>query len=84
MMSFNNILYLSEPNVDQSQALKKAISFAQRHQAKLTVLEVIPQLRDILNPMPEGLDRVTLNASWPPRDRQIWLKWWSPWWTVRR
>lgn len=63
MMSFNNILYLSEPNVDQSQALKKAISFAQRHQAKLTVLEVIPQLRDILNPMPEGLDRVTLERE---------------------
>lgn len=63
MTFFKNILYLSEPAVEQAQALTKAISLAKRHQAKMTVLEVIPQLIDKINPIPEGLDLLALERE---------------------
>ncbi len=60
MKHFKNILYLSEASVDQTLALSKAISLAVRHQGRLTLLEVIPSVRDKLNPLPKGLDLTAL------------------------
>lgn len=56
MSTFNNILYLSEPSVDQVESLATAIALARQQQARLTVLEVVPKVKDKLNPLPKGVD----------------------------
>jgi nucleotide-binding universal stress UspA family protein len=56
MSTFNNILYVSEPTVDQVASLTKAIALARQQQANLTVLEVVPRVKDKLNPLPKGVD----------------------------
>ncbi len=56
MSQIKQILYLSEPLAEQAEALRQAISFAQGKRAKLTVLEVMPEIRAQFNPMPQNLD----------------------------
>lgn len=56
MSQIKQILYLSEPLAEQAEALRQAIIFAQGKGAKLTVLEVIPEIRAQFNPMPQNLD----------------------------
>lgn len=56
MSTFNTILYVSEPTVDQVASLAKAIALARQQQARLTVLEVVPRVKDKLNPLPKGVD----------------------------
>ena len=60
MKQFEKILYLSQPGVDQALALSKAISLAKHHHGSLTLLEVVPQLKDKLNPLPRGVDLLAL------------------------
>ncbi len=56
MSQMKRILYLSEPASQQAEALKQAIAFAQNQAASLTVLEVMPEVRLQLNPLPQNLD----------------------------
>lgn len=44
MKHFKNILYVVETNVNQDNALARAVALAETNQAQLTVLEVIPRL----------------------------------------
>jgi len=50
MKHFRNILYVSEPLVDQTSALARAVSLAARHEAELTVVSTLPTVE------PENLD----------------------------
>ena len=43
MKHFQNILYVSEPSVEQESALARAVSLAKNNQADLTVIDVIPE-----------------------------------------
>ncbi len=42
MERFKNILYLSEPTVDQSSAIARAVMLAEQNRADLTIIDVIP------------------------------------------
>ena len=42
MQSFKNILYVNESNVEQSATLARAVSLAEKNQAVLTVVDVVP------------------------------------------
>jgi len=42
MKRFKNILYVTEANVDQSLSMERAVSFAEKNQAALTIIEVAP------------------------------------------
>ncbi|MFO1391265.1 MAG: universal stress protein [Agitococcus sp.] len=44
MKRFKNILYVVETNVNQDNALAKAVTLAETNQAQLTVMEVIPRI----------------------------------------
>lgn len=44
MQRFKNILYLNEATVDQSSAIERAVRLAEKNQAELTVIDVIPTL----------------------------------------
>jgi len=46
MKLFKNILYVTEEAVDQTSALERAISLAERNQAKLSVIDLIPDIED--------------------------------------
>ncbi|BCA78862.1 universal stress protein [Desulfuromonas sp. AOP6] len=50
MKHFRNILYVSEPLVDQASALARAVSLAARHEAKLTIVSTVSKIE------PEYLD----------------------------
>jgi universal stress protein E len=41
MKLFKNILYVTEPTVDQSSAVERAVTLAENNQSKLTVIDVI-------------------------------------------
>lgn len=42
MRPFKNILYVNESNVEQAATLARAVSLAERNQAVLTVVDVVP------------------------------------------
>jgi nucleotide-binding universal stress UspA family protein len=42
MQTFKNILYVNESNVEQTATLARAVSLAERNQAVLTVVDVVP------------------------------------------
>lgn len=42
MKRFKNILYINEPTVDQASAVARAVSLAEKNQADLTFIDVIP------------------------------------------
>lgn len=63
MNRFRHILYLSEPSVAQTGALKQALLFAQRHNSRLTLLEVMPEVSVQFNPLPRNLDLKKLESS---------------------
>lgn len=44
MKRFRNILYVSEPLVEQTSALARAVSLADRHEAELTVVSTLPKV----------------------------------------
>lgn len=44
MKHFNNIVYVTEPAANQDAALARAVALAQNHQARLTVVEVVPEI----------------------------------------
>jgi nucleotide-binding universal stress UspA family protein len=44
MNRFKNILYVSEPLVEQTAVIERAVTLAENNQAKLTVIGVIPSL----------------------------------------
>lgn len=63
MKKIRHILYLSEPSLDQTEILKQALSLAQHHNAGLTLLEVMPEVRTQLNPLPQNLNIQELEAE---------------------
>jgi nucleotide-binding universal stress UspA family protein len=46
MKRFKNILYVAEPAVDQASAFERTASLVEKNQAKLTIIDVIPSVRD--------------------------------------
>ncbi|MGB3221343.1 MAG: hypothetical protein WBB23_00920 [Desulforhopalus sp.] len=42
MQPFKNILYVNESNVEQAAILVRAVSLAEKNQAVLTVVDVVP------------------------------------------
>lgn len=53
MKHFNNIVYITEPSANQDATLARAVALAQNHQARLTVLEVMPEITSGIG-MPAG------------------------------
>lgn len=43
MKQFKNILYISEPSVEQESAVARAVTLSQSNQAKLTIIDAIPE-----------------------------------------
>jgi nucleotide-binding universal stress UspA family protein len=56
MSQIARVLYLSEPESEQAEAIRQAAAFARLNQAELTVLEVLPEVRAQFNPLPHELD----------------------------
>lgn len=54
MNRFRNILYVVEPSVPQEAGLARAVSLAENHQAKLTLIDVIPEEMLDLSLAPRG------------------------------
>jgi universal stress protein E len=48
MKRFKNILYVTEAIVDQASAVARAVSLAENNQANLTIIDVIPPVRNDL------------------------------------
>ena len=46
MKLFKNILYVTEPAVDQSSAVERAITLAENNQSKLTIIDVFPPVAE--------------------------------------
>lgn len=44
MKRFKSILYVSQPGVDQASALARAVSLAERNGARLSIVDVVPQM----------------------------------------
>lgn len=61
MKHFQNILYVSEPSVEQDSTLARAVSLAQNNQAVLTVIDVTPHLAAGLSP--DGSDDLHARAT---------------------
>ena len=45
-MKYHNILYVTEPTVDQDSAIARAVSLAEGNLAELTVIDVLPPISD--------------------------------------
>lgn len=70
MKHFQNILYVSEPSVEQNSALARAVSLAENNQADLTVIDVIPQLSAGIGLPPGGPFSADLQARAEAEHRQ--------------
>lgn len=70
MSQIKRILYLSEPASEQTDAVRQAILFAQAQDAELTILEVMPEVRSQLNPLPQNLDIQQLEQALQNERRQ--------------
>jgi nucleotide-binding universal stress UspA family protein len=46
MKLFKNILYVTEPTMDQSAAVERAVTLAENNQSKLTIIDVFPPVAE--------------------------------------
>ncbi|MDH5300874.1 MAG: universal stress protein [Gammaproteobacteria bacterium] len=63
MKHFKNILFVTEPEVDNGLALERTIDLARDNQAKLTVIDVIDNSPSGLSAIPHGFTAQTLQQA---------------------
>lgn len=71
MKRFKNILYVSEQSVAEDTAIARAVSLAQNNQARLTIIDVIPELSAGFEMPPGGPVSADLTAAMIAERRQM-------------
>jgi len=71
MKQFKNILYISEPSVEQGSAVARAVTLSQSNQAQLTIIDVIPEQTAGISMPPGGPVSADLTAAMIAERREM-------------
>ncbi|SEN67311.1 universal stress protein [Nitrosomonas marina] len=71
MKLFNNLLYVFEQSIAQDTAIARAVSLAQNNQARLTIIDVIPEQTAKIGIPPGGPASADLTAAMIAQRRQM-------------
>lgn len=71
MKLFNNLLYVFEQSTAQDTAIARAVSLAQNNQARLTIIDVIPEQKAKIGMPPDGPVSNDLTAAMIAQRRQM-------------